>query len=132
PAQVDRAAALLRDEGPRDLVWVGLGSPKQEYLIHALRPRFPNTWMIGVGGSFSFLCGEVPRAPEWVQRCGLEWLHRLSQDPTGLANRYLQNTLPFMVKVKSDAVQSRYRRTQQYLALGTATGLTGTNVKEAA
>lgn len=113
PAQVDRAAALLRDEGPRDLVWVGLGSPKQEYLIHALRPRFPNTWMIGVGGSFSFLCGEVPRAPEWVQRCGLEWLHRLSQDPTRLAKRYLRNNLPFMGHVMADSVRRRFRRPQQ-------------------
>src|SRR5690606_20347440 len=110
PAQVDRAAALLRDEGPRDLVWVGLGSPKQEYLIHALRPRFPNTWMIGVGGSFSFLCGEVRRAPEWVQRCGLEWLHRLTQDPTRLANRYLRNNLPFMGQVMADSMRRRLRR----------------------
>ena len=112
PAQVDRATALLRDEGPRDLVWVGLGSPKQEYLIHELRPRFPNAWMIGVGGSFSFLCGEVLRAPEWVQRSGFEWLHRLSQDPARLAKRYLGNNLPFMGRVMADAMRRRFRRPQ--------------------
>ena len=108
--QVQRAATLLKEEGPRDVVWVGLGSPKQEYLIHALRPHFPNTWMIGVGGSFSFLCGEVRRAPEWVQRCGLEWLHRLTQDPTRLANRYLRNNLPFMGQVMADSMRRRLRR----------------------
>ncbi len=76
------------------LVFVGLGSPKQEYLIQQLRPLLPGTWWIGVGISFSFACGHVRRAPAWMQRCGLEWVHRLIQEPRRLARRYLAQGLP--------------------------------------
>lgn len=109
-AQVQAAVALLESEGPRDIVWVGLGSPKQEYLIQELRPHFPQAWMIGVGGSFSFLCGDIERAPEWAQRTGLEWLHRLSQDPKRLAKRYLGDNLPFLGRVMADSLRKRLSR----------------------
>jgi N-acetylglucosaminyldiphosphoundecaprenol N-acetyl-beta-D-mannosaminyltransferase len=108
--QVQTAIELLRSEGPRDIVWVGLGSPKQEFLIHELRPHFPNAWMIGVGGTFSFLCGDIERAPQWAQRSGLEWLHRMSQDPKRLAKRYLGDNLPFLGKVMADSVRRRLTR----------------------
>jgi N-acetylglucosaminyldiphosphoundecaprenol N-acetyl-beta-D-mannosaminyltransferase len=108
--QVQTAIDLLKTEGPRDIVWVGLGSPKQEFLIHELRPHFPNAWMIGVGGTFSFLCGDIERAPEWAQRSGLEWLHRMSQDPKRLAKRYLGDNLPFLGKVMADSLRKRLQR----------------------
>jgi N-acetylglucosaminyldiphosphoundecaprenol N-acetyl-beta-D-mannosaminyltransferase len=109
-SQIQNAIDLLKTEGPRDIIWVGLGSPKQEYLIHELRPHFPNAWMIGVGGTFSFLCGDIERAPEWAQRSGLEWLHRLSQDPKRLAKRYLGDNLPFLGRVMADSVRKRLGR----------------------
>src|SRR5690606_40283566 len=52
-------------------------------------------WWLGIGVSFSFICGELQRAPRWMQRCGLEWLHRLMQEPTRLARRYLVHGIPF-------------------------------------
>jgi N-acetylglucosaminyldiphosphoundecaprenol N-acetyl-beta-D-mannosaminyltransferase len=78
-----------------DIIFVGLGSPKQERLIAALRPFLPHAWWLGVGISFSFVCKRVKRAPRWMQKLGLEWIHRLWQEPRRLAKRYLIDGLPF-------------------------------------
>ena len=82
-------------ESKPDIVFVALGSPKQEKLIARLRPILPNAWWIGVGNSFSFLAGHVRRAPIWMQRSGLEWVHRLAQEPRRLFKRYLVVGIPF-------------------------------------
>jgi N-acetylglucosaminyldiphosphoundecaprenol N-acetyl-beta-D-mannosaminyltransferase len=86
----------LTDAKP-DIVFVGLGSPKQELLIRRLKSSLPRAWWLGVGISFSFLAGEVQRAPHWMQRSGLEWAHRLCQEPRRLAKRYLTQGLSFAV-----------------------------------
>jgi N-acetylglucosaminyldiphosphoundecaprenol N-acetyl-beta-D-mannosaminyltransferase len=78
-----------------DIVFVGLGSPKQERVISRLRSCLPAAWWLGVGVSFSFVCNRVRRAPTWMQKLGLEWLHRLWQEPGRLARRYLIEGLPF-------------------------------------
>ncbi|MEO6435285.1 MAG: WecB/TagA/CpsF family glycosyltransferase [Tepidisphaeraceae bacterium] len=78
-----------------DIVFVALGSPKQEYLIQRLRRYLPAAWWLGVGISFSFLAGEVRRAPRWLQKIGLEWVHRLVQDPRRLFHRYVVVGIPF-------------------------------------
>jgi N-acetylglucosaminyldiphosphoundecaprenol N-acetyl-beta-D-mannosaminyltransferase len=78
-----------------DIVFVGLGSPKQERVIASLRSCLPSAWWLGVGISFSFVCNRVRRAPAWMQKLGLEWLHRLWQEPGRLARRYLIDGLPF-------------------------------------
>lgn len=95
---VDALSAELERTQP-DLLLVGLGSPKQEYLIRALRARYPQIWMVGVGVSFSFLAGFIARAPVWVRRLGLEWLHRLVQEPRRLARRYLRDGFPFAFRL---------------------------------
>ena len=82
-----------------DIVFVALGSPKQEQLIARLRHVMPTAWWVGVGISFSFVCGRVRRAPRWVQRLGLEWLHRLVQEPRRLMRRYLIDGLPFAARL---------------------------------
>ncbi|CAN5185199.1 N/A [soil metagenome] len=78
-----------------DIIFVGLGSPKQERLIAALKSSLPHAWWLGVGISFSFVCKRVRRAPRWMQKLGLEWVHRLWQEPRRLAKRYLVDGLPF-------------------------------------
>ncbi len=70
-----------------DIVYVALGSPKQERLIARIKHLLPNAWWLGVGNSFSFLCGHVRRAPIWMQSSGLEWAHRLGQEPRRLFKR---------------------------------------------
>ncbi|MBL8859737.1 MAG: WecB/TagA/CpsF family glycosyltransferase [Planctomycetes bacterium] len=95
---VARLGRRLRWSRP-DLVFVALGSPKQERLIQALRAEYDAAWMIGIGISFSFLAGRVKRAPRWMQKLGLEWVHRLSQEPRRLAKRYLIDGIPFGVRL---------------------------------
>ncbi len=78
-----------------DIVFVGLGSPKQEHLIRRLRQVLPRAWFLGVGVTFSFTAGEIERAPVWMRRIGLEWCHRLAKEPGRLWKRYLVHGLPF-------------------------------------
>ena len=82
-----------------DVVYAAMGSPKQEYVIRALRDALPETWFMGCGISLSFITGDVARAPVWMQRTGLEWLHRLVQEPGRLARRYLLQNLPFTLRL---------------------------------
>jgi N-acetylglucosaminyldiphosphoundecaprenol N-acetyl-beta-D-mannosaminyltransferase len=99
--------ARLGEAAP-DLVFVALGSPKQELVIAALRDALPRAWWLGVGISFSFLTGDVQRAPRWLQKLGLEWLHRLCQEPRRLARRYLVDGLPFAVVLFAKALRGRF------------------------
>jgi N-acetylglucosaminyldiphosphoundecaprenol N-acetyl-beta-D-mannosaminyltransferase len=94
PAETNFMRFALHEWQPH-IVFIGLPCPKQEKLIRLLRPVCPKTWFLGVGVSFSFVAGDVQRAPLWVQHVGLEWLHRLQQEPRRLAKRYLRDDLPF-------------------------------------
>jgi N-acetylglucosaminyldiphosphoundecaprenol N-acetyl-beta-D-mannosaminyltransferase len=89
------------------LVLVGLGFPKQDLLIGRLRGNLPAASFVGVGISFSFVAGEVSRAPLWTQRLGIEWLHRLAQEPRRLARRYLVDGLPFALSLFRSALGHR-------------------------
>ena len=102
-AEIER---VLLDAKP-DIVFVGLGFPKQELLATHLRPLLPRTWFLSCGISFSFVSGEILRAPRLVQRLGLEWLHRLAQEPRRLARRYLVDGLPFLARMLADALRER-------------------------
>lgn len=97
-------------EAEPDVVYVALGSPKQERLIASLRERHPRAWWLGVGVSLSFLSGQLKRAPRWMQRCGLEWAHRLRNEPRRLYRRYLRQGLPFAAMLGLWAVRERVRR----------------------
>ncbi|MPR35963.1 WecB/TagA/CpsF family glycosyltransferase [Salmonirosea aquatica] len=75
------------------LVFVALGCPRQEVWISRMRHRIPAV-LLGIGGALPVLAGKFSRAPNWMQRFGLEWLFRLSQEPTRLFRRYFTtNTL---------------------------------------
>ncbi len=87
----------LLDAQP-DIVYVALGFPKQEFVTQRLRPLLPRAAFLGVGISLSFIAGHVKRAPSWIQRVGLEWLHRMIQEPSRLARRYLIDDLPFALR----------------------------------
>ena len=62
-------------------------------------PKLPNAVCFGVGAAFDMHAGRVPRAPEWMQRSGTEWVHRLSHEPRRLARRYSATTLRFLVRL---------------------------------
>ena len=104
--EMRKIESALRSANP-DIIWVALGSPKQEKVIAKLKDILPAAWWLGVGISFSFLTGEVSRAPRWVQKLGLEWCHRLWQEPGRLAKRYLVDGLPFFTVLMAEASMRR-------------------------
>jgi N-acetylglucosaminyldiphosphoundecaprenol N-acetyl-beta-D-mannosaminyltransferase len=77
----DEAALRLIHEHRSQILLVAFGAPAQELWIDRLRNRLGVAVAIGVGGAFDYLTGRVPRAPEWMRRAGLEWLHRLIRQP---------------------------------------------------
>ena len=81
--------AEINDADP-DVVWVGIGVPKQEKWMAALRPLLDAPVLIGVGAAFDFHAGLVPQAPPSLQRAGLEWAYRLAHEPRRLWRRYLR------------------------------------------
>jgi N-acetylglucosaminyldiphosphoundecaprenol N-acetyl-beta-D-mannosaminyltransferase len=94
-----------------DLVFVGLGFPKQELVIERLRPDLPSTWFVGCGAAVNFVAGDVDRAPRWMQRTGLEWAHRLGVEPRRLAGRYLRHDAPYALRLLARAPRRRALRT---------------------
>ena len=76
------------DRSGADVVWVGIGVPKQEKWMARMRPRLSAPVLIGVGAAFDFHAGLVPQAPPAMQRLGLEWLFRMVQEPRRLWKRY--------------------------------------------
>lgn len=82
-----------------DIVWVGLGTPKQDYWVSRHRGRLNAPVLIAIGAAFDFHAGLMPQAPRWMQRSGLEWLFRLMKEPRRLAFRYLVYNPLFVFKV---------------------------------
>ncbi|MEE9403493.1 MAG: WecB/TagA/CpsF family glycosyltransferase [Algisphaera sp.] len=107
PAMMESMRQALRDAQP-DLIYVALGSPKQEKLIRQLREELPQAWWLGLGISLSFICGEVRRAPAWMQKLGLEWVHRMIQEPRRLVRRYLIDGVPYGLRLVSSSVCKRF------------------------
>jgi N-acetylglucosaminyldiphosphoundecaprenol N-acetyl-beta-D-mannosaminyltransferase len=82
-----------------DIVWVGLGTPKQDLWMAAHRKRLNAPVLIGIGAAFDFHTDRIPQAPSWMQHAGLEWLFRLWQEPQRLWYRYLIYNPLFMLLV---------------------------------
>jgi N-acetylglucosaminyldiphosphoundecaprenol N-acetyl-beta-D-mannosaminyltransferase len=108
PLELEQIVTRLREAAP-DIVFVALGSPKQEILIVQLRRYFPRIWWLGVGISFSYVCGQVKSPPRWMQRAGCEWLFRLVQEPRRLAKRYLIDGIPFAGRLAARCSTERLR-----------------------
>jgi N-acetylglucosaminyldiphosphoundecaprenol N-acetyl-beta-D-mannosaminyltransferase len=81
------------DDAKADVLVVGFGAPKQELWVHAHRDRISAKVALCVGATIDFLAGERSRAPEWMQRAGAEWIHRMMSEPRRLAPRYAKNAL---------------------------------------
>jgi N-acetylglucosaminyldiphosphoundecaprenol N-acetyl-beta-D-mannosaminyltransferase len=90
-------------EADPKIVFVGLGFPKQEHLIARLRADLPGAWFLGCGAAIPFAAGQLRRAPQRVQRMGLEWAYRLMLEPRRLARRYLVDDLPFALRLMASA-----------------------------
>lgn len=109
PDGLDAVRTRLAAAEP-DIVFVGLGFPKQERVIAALAPEVPATWFVGCGAAIPFAAGALPRAPGWMQRAGLEWLFRLLSEPRRLFRRYLVDDLPFALWLLAGVATTRLLR----------------------
>ena len=78
-----------------DILFVALGNPKQELWIGRNLEKLDVAVVIGIGGTFNFIAGKVKRAPKWMQKCGLEWIYRIVQEPKRLWRRYTYGLVKF-------------------------------------
>jgi N-acetylglucosaminyldiphosphoundecaprenol N-acetyl-beta-D-mannosaminyltransferase len=93
------------------IIWVGLGAPKQDLWCQRQAAAMAPALCLAVGAAFDFLAGTKRRAPEWMRRSGLEWLHRMAGDPGKLGPRYVQANSRYVARttweLARDAVQRR-------------------------
>ncbi|MCB1247003.1 MAG: WecB/TagA/CpsF family glycosyltransferase, partial [Acidimicrobiia bacterium] len=101
--------ATIRGSGA-DVVWVGLGMPKQELWMGANHDALPGVALVGVGAAFDFLAGTVKQAPGWMQRSGLEWVYRLIQEPRRLWRRYIWNNPAYVVLLTIQVLTTKMRK----------------------
>ena len=104
-AGIDPAFVKLDEDQPEivarinaarpDILFVALGNPKQELWMGRNQGKIDAGAMIGIGGTFNFIAGKVKRAPRWMQRCGLEWIYRIIQEPGRLWRRYAYGLVKF-------------------------------------
>lgn len=88
PNEIEKINIMLRESGS-DLLFVGMGSPKQDVFIYENMAKYQIPVSFSMGAALDFIAGNVKRAPRWMTICGLEWMHRLSQNPKRLWRRYL-------------------------------------------
>jgi N-acetylglucosaminyldiphosphoundecaprenol N-acetyl-beta-D-mannosaminyltransferase len=90
PLSAEERAAVTKEinDSRADVVWVGIGVPKQEKWMAEMREDLKAPVLIGVGAAFDFHAGLVPQAPPWLQESGLEWAYRLAHEPRRLWRRY--------------------------------------------
>ena len=114
PPGFERDRGAMRDavrfilDHPARLVFLALGSPRQEMLAAAIRAEGGASGTgLCIGAGLDFLTGAARRAPAWMQRAGLEWLHRLSADPARLARRYLRDDPPIFAMLLRERMRAR-------------------------
>ena len=106
PIEREAAAARILASGA-DVVWVGLGMPRQELWMHEMRPALPGVALVGVGAAFDFIAGTKPEAPPLLQRFGLEWAFRLAHEPRRLIGRYALNNPGFLLLLTAQLARQR-------------------------
>jgi N-acetylglucosaminyldiphosphoundecaprenol N-acetyl-beta-D-mannosaminyltransferase len=107
PADEQRAEMLDAVHAAKPhVVWVALGAPKQELWMGRFAAEL-DAVVIGVGAAFDFLAGTKTRAPEWMQRNGLEWAHRLWSEPGRLAGRYVRSNSEFILRAAAEMASKR-------------------------
>ena len=90
-----------------DVIWCALGAPKQELWMARNAEALAPAVVVGVGAAYDFLAGSKPRAPEWMQLRGLEWLFRLRTEPRRLAGRYARTNAEFLVRASLHLARKR-------------------------
>jgi N-acetylglucosaminyldiphosphoundecaprenol N-acetyl-beta-D-mannosaminyltransferase len=111
PLTEEEEAAIAEEinQSRADVVWAGIGVPKQEKWMARMRPRLETPVLIGVGAAFDFHAGLVPQAPSWIQESGLEWAYRLAHEPRRLWKRYLRYNPKFVAAFTAQLAADRRR-----------------------
>jgi N-acetylglucosaminyldiphosphoundecaprenol N-acetyl-beta-D-mannosaminyltransferase len=99
PKEVDEDIKARIRAAAADMLFVAFGCPKQDFWIYDHLKELGVSIAVGIGGSFNFLGGLVPRAPSRLQHLGLEWVYRLYREPRRLWRRYLVHDLPFALRL---------------------------------
>jgi len=102
-----------------DIVWVGLSTPRQERFMSNYLHRLKSKLMIGVGAAFDIHTGKIKDAPSWMKKSGLQWLHRLYQEPSRLWKRYLINNCGFVGKLALQLFRLKNYELEQALEYAT-------------
>jgi N-acetylglucosaminyldiphosphoundecaprenol N-acetyl-beta-D-mannosaminyltransferase len=105
PEEDQRTTQAIHDAGVR-ILFVGLGSPKQDRWMHAHKDGVQAV-MVGVGAAFDFLAGAKRQAPKWMRSSGLEWAFRLATEPRRLGRRYLTQNPKFVLLAVAQLLRSR-------------------------
>ena len=106
----EEAVVSQIDAARPDVVWVGIGVPKQEKWMARMRDRIEAPVLCGVGAAFDFHAGRISQAPTWMQERGLEWIYRIAQEPRRLLPRYLYYNPLFMLSLARQLLGSRRHR----------------------
>jgi N-acetylglucosaminyldiphosphoundecaprenol N-acetyl-beta-D-mannosaminyltransferase len=93
--------AAIREAAP-DILFLGFGTPAKEYFMHRRHRELGVPFVMGVGGTFDVFAGLTRRAPDWMQRAGLEWFYRTMQEPRRMWKRYLFGNSRFLWLVAKD------------------------------
>ena len=101
--QEDKGVIDSINDAAADIVWVGLGSPKQDFWMHVHRPLLNAPVIVGAGAAFDFCSGAKLQAPRWMQASGLEWFFRLCCEPGRLWKRYLIGNSLFLIYLVKDS-----------------------------
>lgn len=112
-AEEDEKVIRHINESRADILWVGLGAPKQEQWMYEHRDRI-NCLMIGVGAGFDFHAGTVKRAPLWMREHYMEWLYRLFQDPKRLWKRYVVTNVRFIFAIAGQMLKPGRNQWRRY------------------
>jgi N-acetylglucosaminyldiphosphoundecaprenol N-acetyl-beta-D-mannosaminyltransferase len=112
PVQEEELLSAINCVHP-DIVWVGISTPKQEQFMDRYLPLLDTKLMFAVGAAFDFHTGRIADCSDWIKRAGLQWLHRLLQDPKHLWRRYLRNIPPFLFYISLQLLGIRSYRLQQ-------------------
>ena len=106
-AEEDEEIVRQVNDAEPDVLWVGIGVPKQEKWMVRVRERLEVPMMCAVGAAFDFHAGRVSQAPRWMQERGLEWTYRIAQEPRRLLPRYLYTNPHFMLAFAREYMRAR-------------------------
>ena len=103
----DQAIVDQINDARPDVLWVGIGVPKQEKWMAEMRPKLEVPVLCGVGAAFDFHAGRISQAPRWMQERGLEWTYRIAQEPRRLLPRYLYYNPRFLFAFTQQLLRER-------------------------